>query len=188
MDSTDIKKLLELRDKLEGRIKELQEELNLLNEVKDVIDSVIKSQSIVPATELVAKPQGLGKLLETREVRSRVGNELLANVEVYEGGIVIKPIEPFNKDDTAFRRFFRDKILEGFKQEDEKAVKDGKLRREEAFEYEVKLDNDNVVGIVIRNYRSDERLREIIRALRWTLERISERARRGRTEDQGNTE
>lgn len=46
------------------------------------------------------------------------------------------------------------------------------MRREEAFNYEVKLDGDNVVGIVIRNYRSDERLREIIRATRWTLERV----------------
>ena len=173
MDSTvDVKKLLELRDKLDSRIKELQEELDLLNEVKSFIDNLIKSQSIVSAAELVSKQQDLGKLVETREIRSRVGNELLGTVEVYENGVSIKPIKPFNKDNTAFRRFFRDKILEGFKQEDDKLVKDGQLRREEAFNYEVKLDGDNVVGIVIRNYRSDERLREIIRAIRWTLERV----------------
>lgn len=171
MSNIDVKKLLELRDRLESKIKELQEELNLLSEIKDVIDSIIKSQSIIPAAELAAK-QDLGKLLETREVRSRVGNELLANVEIYEEGVIIKPIKPFNKDNTAFRRFFRDKILEGFKQEDDKAVKDGRLRREEAFSYEVRLENDNVISIVIRNYRSDERLREIIRAVRWTLERV----------------
>ena len=173
MDSTvDVKKLLELRDKLDSRIKELQEELDLLNEVKSFIDNLIKSQSIVSAAELVSKQQDLGKLVETREIRSRVGNELLGTVEVYENGVSIKPIKPFNKDNTAFRRFFRDKILEGFRQEDDKLVKDGQLRREEAFNYEVKLDGDNVVGIVIRNYRSDERLREIIRAIRWTLERV----------------
>ena len=173
MDSTvDVKKLLELRDKLDSRIKELQEELDLLNEVKSFIDDLIKSQSIVSAAELVSKQQDLGKLVETREIRSRVGNELLGTVEVYENGVSIKPIKPFNKDNTAFRRFFRDKILEGFRQEDDKLVKDGQLRREEAFNYEVKLDGDNVVGIVIRNYRSDERLREIIRAIRWTLERV----------------
>ena len=164
--------MLELRDKLDSRIKELQEELDLLNEVKSVIDNIIKSQSIVPATELVGKQQDLGKLVETREIRSRVGNELLGTVEVYENGVSIKPIKPFSKDNTAFKRFFKDKILEGFKQEDDKLVKDGQLRREEAFSYEVKLDGDNVVGIVIRNYRSDERLREIIRAIRWTLERV----------------
>ncbi|MGC9152943.1 MAG: hypothetical protein ACP5GY_04325 [Vulcanisaeta sp.] len=172
MDNVDVKKLLELRDKLESRIKELQEELNLLIEVRNALDSIIKSQSIVPAAELVAKPQDLGKLVETREIRSRVGNELLGTVEIYENGVSIKPIKPFSKDNTAFRRFFRDKILEGFKQEDDKLVKDGQLRREDAFNYEIKLDNDNVVGIVIRNYRSDERLREIIRAIRWTLERV----------------
>ena len=172
MDNVDVKKLLELRDKLESRIKELQEELKLLIEVRNALDSIIKSQSIVPAAELVAKPQDLGKLVETREIRSRVGNELLGTVEVYENGVSIKPIKPFSKDNTAFRRFFRDKILEGFKQEDDKLVKDGQLRREDAFNYEIKLDNDNVVGIVIRNYRSDERLREIIRAIRWTLERV----------------
>ncbi|WP_054855001.1 hypothetical protein [Vulcanisaeta sp. JCM 16161] len=171
-NAVDVKRLLELRDKLDSRIKELQEELDLLNEVKGVIDSIIKSQSIVPATELMSKPQDLGKLVETREIRSRVGNELLGTVEVYENGVSIKPIKPFDKDNTAFRRFFRDKILEGFKQEDDKLVKDGQLRREEAFNYEIKLDGDNVVGIVIKNYRSDERLREIIRAIRWTLERV----------------
>ncbi len=97
---------------------------------------------------------------------------MLGTVEIYENGMSIKPIKPFNKDNTAFRRFFRDKILEGFKQEDDKLVKDGQLRREEAFNYEVRLDGDNVVGVVIRNYRSDERLREIIRAARWMLERV----------------
>ncbi len=168
----DVKKLLELRDRLDSRIRELQEELDLLNEVKNVIDGIIKSQSIMPAAELMSKPQDLGRLVETRDIRSRVGNELLGVVEVYENGVSIKPVKPFNKDNTAFRRFFRDKILEGFKQEDDKLVRDGQLRREEAFNYEVKLDGDNVVGIVIRNYRSDERLREIIRAIRWTLERV----------------
>ena len=166
----DVKRLLELREKLESRIKELQEELNLLNEVREVLDGLIKSQSIMPATELITK-QDLGRLIETREIKSRVGNELLGTVEIYEGGVVIKPIKPFNKDNSAFKRFFRDKILEGFKQEDDRLVRDGQLRREEAFSYEVRLDDDNVTSIVIRNYRSDERLREIIRAIRWTLER-----------------
>ncbi|BDR91624.1 hypothetical protein [Vulcanisaeta souniana] len=172
MDNADVKKLLELRDKLDNRIRELQEELNLLNEIKNVLDNIIKSQSIVPATELVGKPQDLGRLVETREIRSRTNNELLGTVEIYEGGVSIKPIKPFSKDVTAFRRFFRDKILEGFKQEDDKLVRDGQLRREEAFNYEIKLDGDNVVNIIIRNYRNDERLREIIRAIRWTLERV----------------
>jgi hypothetical protein len=166
----DVKRLLELREKLESRIKELQEELNLLNEIREVLDGLIKSQSIMPATELITK-QDLGRLIETREIKSRVGNELLGTVEIYEGGVVIKPIKPFNKDNSAFKRFFRDKILEGFKQEDDRLVRDGQLRREEAFSYEVRLDDDNVTSIVIRNYRSDERLREIIRAIRWTLER-----------------
>lgn len=122
-NTVDVKKLLELRDKLDSRIKELQEELDLLNEVKSFIDNIIKSQSIVPATELVSKQQDLGKLVETREIRSRVGNELLGTVEVYENGISIKPIKPFNKDNTAFRRFFKDKILEGFKQEDDNSLR-----------------------------------------------------------------
>ncbi len=71
-NAVDVKRLLELRDRLDSRIRELQEELDLLNEVKSVIDSIIKSQSIVPATELVSKPQDLGRLVETREIRSRL--------------------------------------------------------------------------------------------------------------------
>lgn len=174
MSEIDVKKLLELRDKLEGRIKELQEELALLSGIKDLLDSLIRSQSITPASELVQKQQqvGFGKLLETREVRSRGTGELLAMVEVYEKGLNIKPIKPFNKNKTAFTKFLIGKILEGFKQEDERQIKDGKMRREDAFNYEVKTDDDNVVNIVIKNHGSEERLREIIRAVRWTLERV----------------
>lgn len=173
MDETNIKRLLELRDKLESRIKELQEEIELLSSIRDLLDSIIKSQSIAPASELIQRQQaGLGKLVETREVRSRETRELLATVEVYEKGLSIKPIKPFNKDETAFTRFLRDKILEGYKQEDEKKVKDGQLRREDAFNYEIRIDGDNVVGIIVRNYGTEERLRGIIRAVRWTLERI----------------
>lgn len=173
MSEVDVKRLLELRDKLESRIKELQEEIELLSSIRDLLDSIIKSQSITPASELMQRQQiNLGRLIETREVRSRETKELLATVEVYEKGLNIKPIKPFNKDKTAFTRFLRDKILEGFRQEDEKKVRDGQLKREDAFNYEIRTDGDNVVGIVIRNYGTEERLREIIRAVRWTLERV----------------
>ncbi|WP_238375113.1 hypothetical protein [Vulcanisaeta thermophila] len=175
MGSVDVKRLLELRDRLEARIKELQGELELLSGIKDLLDSIIRSQSITPASELVQRQVDMGKFLETREIRSRGTGELLATMDIYERGLNVKPVKPFNKDKTAFTNFLRSKILERFKQEDEKMVSEGKLSRDDAFNYEVRIEGDNVVGIVIRNYRTQERLREIIRALRWTLERVIER-------------
>ncbi len=168
----NVKKLLDLRSRLEERIRELEEELSLLKEIMSVIEELVKSQSITTAEALLEKKPDLGNLIEKREIKSRVGGETLGHAEIYERGIIIRPIRPFNKDHAAFKRFFRDKLLEGYKQEDEKLVSEGELGEDEAFQYEVKVEDDKVTCIIIRNYRTEERLREILRATRWTLERV----------------
>jgi len=164
-----LKRVLELKDRVEARIKELKEELEVMEAVARILDDYVRSRSIRPASELV---RDLGNFLETREIKPRSGGEALGTVDIYEKGLLIRPSKPFSQDNAAFKKFLIGKVLEGLKHNDEELVREGRMRREEAFNYELRLDDGNVVELIIRNYKSEENLREILRSVRWTLERI----------------
>ncbi|MCS6788578.1 MAG: hypothetical protein NZ733_04720, partial [Aigarchaeota archaeon] len=66
--------------------------------------------------------------------------------------------------------FLLRKVLDGFVTHDQEMVSKGYLDQDQAYSYEVTYEGDVVRQIEIRNYRNEARLREIICALRWTLE------------------
>jgi hypothetical protein len=164
----DVRRFVELKERIEARIRGLREELELLEAMLRLIDEHIRSRSIRPASELL----NLGKLIESREIRARSGDVVLGTVEIYERGLLVKPARPFDQGNAAFRKFLVGKVLEGLRQGDEELVREGRMRREDAFNYELRTEDGNVVELLIRNYKGDENLREILRSIRWTLERI----------------
>ena len=173
LSEEEIKKLLELRGKIEDRIKQLEDEINYFKTILQIIDKLIRQGSITTASTLVQKEEkDYGKLLETREIRSKDGN-VVGYAEIYEYAIKLKPKEPIDPEKAPFKRFFKEKILEAFRKEDLEKVKKGELSRDEVLNYEIVKNNEGkVVEILIENYGSDERLREILRSARWTFERL----------------
>ena len=54
-------------------------------------------------------------------------------------------------------------------------VEKGRLAPGQELTYNIVQDGERVKEIVIRNFREEYRLREIVNAIRWTLETIVER-------------
>jgi len=159
----DVQKLLEVRKMLEEKIAQLQEELKLYTSLLELLDRSIGERSFSTAAE-AARPEAV------EEVRGR-GGEVYATVEVYGGYLYIKFREPV-KLDGLFKRFFLDKFLQKYREEDAKEVRQGSLKQEEVLRYELEGGEGEATAMKIYNYRSEERRREILRVLRWTLEKV----------------
>jgi hypothetical protein len=52
-------------------------------------------------------------------------------------------------------------------------LKRGKLSPADVFTYEVVYDGDVARELVVKNYREEGRLREIVNSVKWTLDTIS---------------
>jgi hypothetical protein len=54
-----------------------------------------------------------------------------------------------------------------------KRVEEGKLSPADVLTYEVVYDGDVARELVVKNYREEGRLREIVNSVKWTLDTIS---------------
>jgi hypothetical protein len=163
----DVQRLLELRKALQERVAQLQRELELYSAMLSVLDKAIGEGSFSTAAQAAAAREGPEAV---EEVRGR-GGEVYATVEVYGDRLHIKFARPVRLDGL-FKRFFLDKFLQKYRSEDAEAVRQGSLRQEEVLRYELEEGEGGVVGMRLYNYRTEERKREILRVLRWTLEKV----------------
>ena len=168
-----VKELAEAKATLEKRIRELERELRLYRLLARLIDEALSKLSFVPASQLVQP-----KTTEEEELISKYSiispeNEHIADVFVYKNKIIAKMKVKFRKETSPFKRFFIDRILERLVKEDKKRISVGEITPNEAFSYEIREDDDGYVEeLVIRNYKDERTLRELKRALKWTLLRV----------------
>lgn len=196
-------RIAELKKYLENRIVELREELEFLQDILAIVDQVLAEKSFIRADEVrETEVEAVGDFIEeagevveetptetpvliktpTSETRIRLitsqwgGIEDLGVMFVSSNliRIVPNPEFSFRRDIPPFESFFIDRILEAMKRKDQNIIP-----RDQAFNYEI-IEGDNGVirEILITNYGSEERIREIRSAARWCLEKMLEKIRR----------
>lgn len=163
MEAVDVQKMLEIRKIVEEKVAQLQRELQFYTALLELLDKTIGERSFSTAAE-VAKPEAV------EEVKGR-GGEVYATAEVYGNYLYIKFKQPV-KVDGLFKRFFLDKFLQKYKEEDSREARQGAIKPEEVLKYELEESEGEATAIKIFNYRTEERKREILRVLRWTLEKV----------------
>jgi hypothetical protein len=123
--------------------------------------------------------------------------EPLADVEVYENEMIIKPlIDAPNV--PPFSSFFIEKVLGEMRNKDEALRAEGMIDPDAVISWDVDEKDGLIRQVVIRNigydaYTKKTRAREISSAMRWTLSRIKERGSvqakgRGGNEGEGEEE
>ncbi|MDP8023752.1 MAG: hypothetical protein ACP5LF_05705 [Nitrososphaeria archaeon] len=177
MSSEELEKLAELRSKIEEKLEELKEEENFYNDLLNVIDSILKKESFVKAVQMPIE----GKKEEETEVRDLKrpkDGQLLGQIFITKDSAVIKPNPELNlKAETPpFRSFFVNKILEQMKQKDREEESSGTIEEGKTFDYSLEIKDGVIQQIVIKNYRTQTRLNEIIHAAIWTFSRMLERS------------
>ncbi|MBS7648747.1 hypothetical protein KEJ17_03780 [Candidatus Bathyarchaeota archaeon] len=188
-ESEEVKRLAELKVKLQEKLESLREEAKTLEFLISVIDSLLVSKSF-RRIEVPQSPQAqpaqieVGPAPRVSEVSAQEtvlleasDGALLAKMYVTDGGaqVVIEPGLNLYVSTPPFQSFLVSRVLESMKSKDLELVREGKLNPDRVFDYELKVEGDAIKEIRIRNYGDKRRLRELRTSIRWTLEKMYEK-------------
>ncbi len=175
--------LLELRRELEDELDKMKDRIQQLEGYVKALDATIGASSFSTAQAALAagepEPKDImeGARAEgprTLEIRHKSEDLELATMQVTGDEIAITPAPHalYDIKRGAFARFFVERILGGFQQEDKRRVENGEIEWEDSFDFDIQAEDSILQGVFIRNYGGEERLDEIRNALRWALEKI----------------
>ncbi len=185
--SEKAKALAAIKEYIEQRLEELRSEIAILERLKAFVDEELAGLSFRRAAEArsparlgVEKAEGVRVPPEkpppgrVRVLRSKTG-ELLAKVVISGNEIrfIVDPKINLPREARPFQSFLLRKVLEAMSRTDKERVEKGLIPPGHELEYEVVYEGDRVREIIVRNFREEYRLREIVNAVRWTLETVA---------------
>jgi hypothetical protein len=192
-DQEDVRRLADLRQWLEERTKQLEDELAMLRQTATLVDEQLKRSSFVKATEVpvaprpAALPEGEEAAAkeevkavvqgETRPLKRQKDGYLLANAYVEPNVVTIVPAADVVLRSTTppFKTYLIGKVLTGMRDADEEQAKQGKIARDRLISFEYEEDSGRIVKIIVRNYNDRLRLNEILSTTTWTFTKMLEK-------------
>ena len=170
----DVKKAAELKLWLEGRISQLQEEIERLRETLGYVDATLRASTFKPAIEMMAESK---EAPELRDLKRDKGGQVIARVSITRDAVEIEPAEDLSLKSTTppFKSFLVGKILQGMRTKDEELVKNGKLPKGAELRFDLDETNGSIERVVVENYREKTRLNEILSTVSWTFSRMLEK-------------
>ena len=169
----EVKKAAETKLWLEGRIAQLEEELERLRETLGYVDASLRATTFRPANEMMAESR---EAAEVRELKRDKGGQVIGRASITPDEVEIVPSGVDLKSSTPpFRSFLMGKILQGMKTADEELVKAGKLKKGGELRFDLEESNGSIEKLVIENYREKARLNEILNTVSWTFSRMLEK-------------
>jgi hypothetical protein len=197
-DSDRLKTLVNFKKKLEHRVDELNSELEESLGLLEAVNSVLlekgfkrgdmkevkeapkeKTPPEVHVTVTEEKP-AVPHAVEHESVipLKTMDDEPLAIIYVDKEALHILPDESknFSVNTPPFHSFLVERVLAKMQEKDNELVRAGQLTPDKMFAYNVVSENDLIREIVIRNV-DEERLRELRSSVRWTLEKMYEKAK-----------
>jgi len=179
-----IKKIVELRGQLEKRVENMETELEGLRVLLGLIDETLLEKGFkraeiakpVPTPpETVPQPPAIGH--ERSIPLKTVAGDLLANLYIEEDSMRIALAEDksFDVNTPPFTSFLVERVLAKMQERDREAASTGEITPDKILSYNIVRDGDLIREITIRNIRP-ERLQELKSSIRWTLEKMYEKA------------
>jgi hypothetical protein len=107
-------------------------------------------------------------------------DEPLAIIYVDKQSMHVLPDERknFSVDTPPFSHFLVERVLAKMQEKDNELVRMGQLTQDKMFAYNIVREGDLIREIVIRNV-DEERLKELKSSIRWTLEKMFEKMKKG---------
>jgi hypothetical protein len=192
---SDIRKLLKMRADLEERTEQLQTEIEDMKLAMAEIDKAIVKQGFhQPSPDFQAmKPTELEteehrqpatatveKVVDGSSIQAKDGT-ILGKVQVNGDAIVFTPREglTFMTSTPPFQSFLLDRVLANMRTSDETRAAAGEIALEQVLSYEVEADGETIKTLTVHNFGGERRLREIQSSLRWSLDKMYDKLRRG---------
>jgi len=180
-----IKKMVEFRTLLEKRIQEVETELEGLQVLLEFINTALlekgfrRAEVVKPAPPVPPPMEVAPPVIEYERVipLKTVTGDLLADLYVGEESmrVVLAKDKEFNVNTPPFMAFLVERVLAKMQEKDREAVSRGEITPDKILSYHITREGDIVREITIRNITPD-RSRELKSTLRWTLEKMYEKA------------
>jgi hypothetical protein len=195
----EVKRAAEMREWLEEKIGDLELEISHLRDMQSMVDSILRKNSFVPATELRSAPvrnadsvrpqEGQADSAmkmqtpvpkpseESKQLRRAKDGLLIATAFVTNSKIVVVPSSDVKLSQTIppFQTFFVNRILKGYETKDQELVSSGKLSSADAMKFVIEEADGNIGKVTIENYREKVRLNEILSTINWAFTRMLEK-------------
>jgi hypothetical protein len=170
----DVKKAAELKLWLEGRIAELQDEIERLKESLGYVDATLRASTFRPASEMLAEAR---EVPEVRDLKRDKGDQVIARASVTPESVSIEPVEgvPLKSTTPPFKSFLLGKILQGMKTSDLDLIAKGKLGKSMELRFDVEESSGAIAKLIVENYGEKARLNEILSTVSWTFSRMLEK-------------
>lgn len=194
LDSEKLKALLNFKERLEQRIKELEAEMKEAAATLEAVNAVLLEKGFkrgdikeVKVTVAEAPPEAASaaeeaqaepRALEPENVipLKTMNEEPLAIIYVDKQELHVLPDErkKFSVSTPPFQNFLVERVLVKMQEKDSELVRLGQLVPEKMFAFNIIREGDLLREIVIRNV-DEARLRELKSSIRWTLEKMYEK-------------
>lgn len=191
-----IKRLIEIKKKLEIKIEELSSDLKDSEVMLETLNSLLLEKGfkhlevteesnktrVLPSADTVDDGEsGSSSRKSHMEPRNSeplqtVNGELLATLYVSEDSLRVAPAEgkDFHIDTPPFTHFLVERVFLKMQERDNELVRAGQLSTDRVFCYDIVREGDVIREIVIKSTDPD-RLRELKSSIRWTLEKMYEK-------------
>lgn len=193
-EAEKIKKIVAFKQRIEGRVEELESELKELRAILEIVNELLLQKSF-KRVEIAKKPTEFEEtFLSEEEVTAEpvfsqpieeyesitplktVTGELLANLYVRDDSLRVVPAEDkhFDVNTPPFTHFLVERVLEKMQEKDNELVRSGQLQPDKSFYYNVIQEGDRICEIIIKN-AGQNRLKELKSSIRWTFEKMYEK-------------
>jgi len=180
-----LKKMAELKARLEKRVEEMKTELEELRVLLEYIDSLLlekgfRRAEIVKPAPVSAPPEVAPPPLVVEYEKAiplkTVTGDLLANLYVTEDSmrVVLAEDKEFSINTPPFTPFLVERVLTKMQERDREAASAGEITPDKILSYNIVRDGDIIREMTIRNIGPD-RLQELKSTIRWTLEKMHEK-------------
>ena len=170
-----IKDILDLKDQITTQIEQHKVEIENLEKNLRVLNLIIKQSSFTKASSLGTTSKST-KSDYSIPIKKGHDGPIIANAYVTseQVSIVLDESVGLNDETPPFKTFFLDRIIGGMKKKDSEEAQSGRLQKESIIDCIVNKNGSNIREIIIKNYRNQERVNEIINTATWSLSRMIE--------------
>ncbi len=193
-DEVDIRKLLKMRTDLEERVEQLEAEIADVKAAMSVIDKSIVGQGFrqssafqplsptetTPPETKPSEPKSVEPQIDGSAIQAKDGTAL-GRIQITDDTLVFTPREglAFMTSTPPFQSFLIDRVLTNMKTSDEARAASGEIAPDQVLSYQVIAEGEQIVSLTVHNYGGERRLREIQSSLRWSLDKMYDKMRRG---------
>jgi hypothetical protein len=198
-DSEKLKALVSLKKKLEKRIEKLEAEMKETTATLEAVNSILLEKGFkrgdikeVKLSEKEALPtihvtiKGEKSTMPHATASDKViplktmNEESLAIIYVDKEALHVLPDESkkFSVSTPPFQQFLIERVLTKMQEKDSDLVRKGQLTPDKMFGYNIVSEGDLIREIELMNV-DEERLKELKSSIRWTLEKMYEKAIKG---------